>query len=205
MKFKLEIFKHIKPGFKKNYINLVTENKKIKNRVCYYFEVECTILVKKCILTFIVDSLRPSRRIDLAAIIIQMGRDHGIPGYLDWRRFCGLENLQSFSAISGQFKSSVNISDFVKIYEAPEDIDLFVGGLAELPVKGALLGPTFACLFAKQMERVSYTYCLKITLFNKVLLGFYFYHVLKFYRHYLIILNDLGDTNCFLIHCYGYI
>ena len=32
-----------------------------------------------------------------------------------------------------------------------EDIDLFTGGLAEVPTKGAVVGPTFACLLGRQM------------------------------------------------------
>ena len=32
-----------------------------------------------------------------------------------------------------------------------EDVDLFTGGLAEVPTKGAVVGPTFACLLGRQM------------------------------------------------------
>ncbi|CAI4231916.1 unnamed protein product [Auanema sp. JU1783] len=90
--------------------------------------------------------------IDLAAMLIQMGRDHGIPGYLKFRRLCQLESAESFGALSTQFKDSVNITEIQNIYEDPNDIDLIVGGLAEKPVSGALLGPTFACLYAIQMR-----------------------------------------------------
>jgi len=33
-----------------------------------------------------------------------------------------------------------------------DDVDLYVGGLAENPVEGGALGPTFACLFAYQFR-----------------------------------------------------
>jgi len=34
----------------------------------------------------------------------------------------------------------------------PEDIDLFTGGVSEIPLPGAKVGPTFACLFARQFQ-----------------------------------------------------
>nr|CDJ95346.1 Haem peroxidase domain containing protein [Haemonchus contortus] len=91
--------------------------------------------------------------IDMAAQIIQMGRDHGIPGYLEWRRHCQLDNVQSFASMSARLLPSVNASLFEQLYESPEDVDLIVGGLAEAPLPGSLLGPTLSCLFAKQMEK----------------------------------------------------
>ncbi|KAK6013582.1 heme peroxidase, partial [Ostertagia ostertagi] len=42
--------------------------------------------------------------IDMAAQIIQMGRDHGIPSYLQWRRHCQLDNVQSFASMSTKTK-----------------------------------------------------------------------------------------------------
>ncbi len=37
-----------------------------------------------------------------------------------------------------------------QVYESVEDIDLFTGGLAEKPVAGGIVGPTFACLIGQQ-------------------------------------------------------
>ena len=37
--------------------------------------------------------------VDIIAMVIQMGRDHGLPSYLNWRKFCKLEEVNSFLAL----------------------------------------------------------------------------------------------------------
>ena len=38
------------------------------------------------------------------------------------------------------------------LYEAPSDIDLFTGSLAETRLDGAHMGPTFACIVGQQVR-----------------------------------------------------
>lgn len=86
---------------------------------------------------------------DLAAINVQRGRDHGIPPYTSWREPCGLtpvKNWQDLEAIM----SVDTVHRFRSIYQHVDDIDLFSGGLAERPVRGGIVGPVFACIIAQQ-------------------------------------------------------
>ncbi|KAK0399869.1 hypothetical protein QR680_003251 [Steinernema hermaphroditum] len=91
--------------------------------------------------------------LDLAAIIIQMGRDHGIASYTKWRSFCGLSEPRNFEELKDIVLDSINISQLEKLYDDVKDVDLFVLGLAEKPKKGALVGPTFACILGRQFQK----------------------------------------------------
>lgn len=81
--------------------------------------------------------------LDLPAINVQRGRDHGLPPYIKWREFCGLSvNLSDHSYIEKL--------DLKNVYRDIRDIDLYAGAMTELPVPGGIVGPTFACLIARQ-------------------------------------------------------
>lgn len=43
-----------------------------------------------------------------------------------------------------------SVEKLSQVYESVEDIDLFTGGLAEKPVSGGIVGPTFGCLIGQQ-------------------------------------------------------
>ena len=40
-----------------------------------------------------------------------------------------------------------------EVYETVDDIDLYVGGVGETSVRGGVVGPTFACLIADQVQQ----------------------------------------------------
>ena len=88
---------------------------------------------------------------DLASLNIQRGRDHGLPGYNQVRADYGLPRAASFAVISA---SPAVQAKLAAVYASPDDVDVWVGGLAEDHVPGALVGPTFFAILRDQFERL---------------------------------------------------
>lgn len=91
--------------------------------------------------------------LDLAAINIQRGRDHGIPPYVAWRKPCGLSPVNNWEDLD-RVMSADTAGRLRATYNSVEDIDLYSAGLAEKPVRGGLVGPTFACIIAQQFSNL---------------------------------------------------
>ena len=125
--------------------------------------------------------------VDLVALNIQRGRDHGIQGYIHYYDICrGHTEHTTFDDLRKTFSQRVtyiyNSSDHLfqwpltqhcqyrkwfqsgrllqdfdrlrKLYEHVEDIDLYVGMLAEPPEDDSLVGTTLRCLLADQFYRL---------------------------------------------------
>ncbi|XP_031763861.2 peroxidase-like [Galleria mellonella] len=90
--------------------------------------------------------------LDLIAMDIQRGRDHGIASYNDYREICGLTKATTFQDFSGEI-SQDRINALAQMYESVDDVDLFVGGAMERSVHGSMLGHTFQCIVAEQFYR----------------------------------------------------
>ncbi len=77
---------------------------------------------------------------DLASLNIQRGRDMGLPSYNDARDSMGLGRVSDFQEISSDPAVQAALYD---AYGTVDDIDLWVGGLAEdaLKSEGSQLGP----------------------------------------------------------------
>lgn len=41
-----------------------------------------------------------------------------------------------------------------RLYGSPDEVDLFIGGISEKPLPGAVLGPTFVCIVGDQFSRL---------------------------------------------------
>ncbi|KAB0338356.1 hypothetical protein FD754_024640, partial [Muntiacus muntjak] len=90
--------------------------------------------------------------LDLASINLQRGRDHGLPGYNEWRQFCGLSRLETRADL-GAATANESVADrILDLYGHPDNMDVWLGGLAESFLPGARTGPLFACLVGKQMK-----------------------------------------------------
>ena len=91
--------------------------------------------------------------LDLVALNLQRGRDHGLPGYNAFRELCGLKRVEEFDYLQDLIPEKI-VQRIKLIYDTVDDIDLFIGGMAEAPAPGGLLGPTFRCIVGDQFARL---------------------------------------------------
>ena len=88
---------------------------------------------------------------DLASLNIQRGRDHGLADYNQVREDMGLDRVTSFSEISSDPDVAAKLE---ALYGDVDNIDVWVGGLAEDHVDGGSLGELFTTIIADQFERI---------------------------------------------------
>ena len=88
---------------------------------------------------------------DLASLNIQRGRDHGLADYNSTRVAYGLKPVTSFAEIT----SNVDVQQSLeKMYGTVDNIDLWVGGLAEDHARGSSMGPLFQRIISDQFQRL---------------------------------------------------
>ncbi|XP_037820579.1 uncharacterized protein LOC119609748 [Lucilia sericata] len=95
----------------------------------------------------------PFSGVDLIALNIQRGRDHGLPSYNNYRALCNLKRASNWNDLSREIPTEV-INRFKKIYPTVDDIDLFPGAMTERPLQGGLVGPTLACIIGIQFRQL---------------------------------------------------
>ena len=88
---------------------------------------------------------------DLAALNIQRGRDHGLADYNDTRAALGLPRVRSFADITRNPELQQKLQS---LYGTVNNIDLWVGLLAEDHVPRTSMGPTGSRIVANQFERL---------------------------------------------------
>ena len=105
---------------------------------------------------FVIDDVRNflfgppgSGGFDLAALNIQRGRDHGLASYNVSRIAFGLAPASGFADISSD---GVIQARLAAAYGSVDDVDVWVGGLAEDHVPGALVGELFWTVLREQFR-----------------------------------------------------
>jgi peroxidase len=88
---------------------------------------------------------------DLASLNIQRGRDHGLPDYNSARAAYGLPRVTSFDQISSDPTIQAKLQ---QLYGNVDNIDLWVGGLAEDHVPGTSTGPLIRAALIDQFTRL---------------------------------------------------
>lgn len=106
----------------------------------------------------VVDSLRNflfgapgSGGFDLVSLNIQRGRDHGLADYNSVREAYGLARVTSFEEITSDTELAATLAE---LYGSVDNIDVWVGGLAEDHAAGSSVGELFQTIIADQFARL---------------------------------------------------
>lgn len=88
---------------------------------------------------------------DLASLNIQRGRDHGLPSYNEVRKNFGLKPVSDFRGIN---RDATVWKRIASAYKSVDDVDVWVGGLAEAPGRDGIVGETVSAVLRDQFIRL---------------------------------------------------
>lgn len=100
--------------------------------------------------------------LDLMSMDILRGRDHGIPSYHKYRKFCNIKtNIKVFNDLFPHIPITA-INQLRQSYKTVFDVDMLVAGAVEsIPVNKnetgdgeGFFGPTFRCIISEQFYRL---------------------------------------------------
>ena len=114
-------------------------------------EIDCEIVEELRTFLFREFDPRSKRLLDLAALNIQRGRDHGLADYNQCREDFGLARRTSFSEITSNAALAATLE---AVYRDVNNIDAWIGGLAEDHVDGTAVGELIYAVLIDQFERV---------------------------------------------------
>ena len=66
-----------------------------------------------------------------------------------------MQKITSFEQLD-QYMPKSQRERFQQMFETVEDIDLFSGGMSELPLVDGIVGPTFACIIGVQFNHLKF-------------------------------------------------
>eukprot|EP00171_Calliarthron_tuberculosum_P004763 IDg4763t1 len=112
---------------------------------------EVDVHVTDDVRNFLLESPPATLRLDLVTLNIQRGRDHALATYNDMCVAYGLPRIYSFSKVTSDRALARKLR---ALYKKVDNLDAWVGGLAEDHVKGGSLGPLFHASWVEQFCRL---------------------------------------------------
>merc|ERR1712226_747795 len=91
--------------------------------------------------------------LDLVAVNIQRGRDHGLPGYNKYREICTGSKAKDWADLRKSIEPR-HIEQMRRVYKSVDDVDLYLGGFLESAHEDSILGPVFKCIIGDQFARL---------------------------------------------------
>jgi hypothetical protein len=91
--------------------------------------------------------------LDLPALNLQRGRDHGLPDLNTVRQAYGLSHVGDLLELTGDPEAAEALHDAYGA-DCANTLDLWTGGLCETPLIGTNLGETFTSIFVNQFVRL---------------------------------------------------
>ncbi|XP_050539953.1 peroxidasin isoform X2 [Daktulosphaira vitifoliae] len=92
--------------------------------------------------------------LDLAAMNVQRSRDHGIPGYNEWRVVCNMTRAETFDDLRNEISDPEVRNILKRLYGHPGNIDVWVGGILEDQLPSSKIGKLFQCLLIEQFKNL---------------------------------------------------
>ncbi|MCA9185867.1 MAG: peroxidase family protein, partial [Planctomycetales bacterium] len=89
--------------------------------------------------------------LDLLSINLQRGRDHGLPSYNEMRAVMGLDTASSFADITSDTEVQAALAS---VYNSVDDVDLWIGGMAEDHIANGIVGELVSAIVADQFQRL---------------------------------------------------
>lgn len=89
--------------------------------------------------------------IDLTAVNLQRGRDHGVVSYNDMRKAYGLKPVKWFTQITKYWPVAKKLRD---VYGDVDRVEAWMGGVAEDHIRGGSMGPLFTAIWERQFLRL---------------------------------------------------
>lgn len=88
---------------------------------------------------------------DSLAFDIHRTRDHGLQPYINYIKKCLNIRITQWDDLRNIVRQD-DLHKLQSIYESVQDVDLIVGGLSEIPIGNATVGPTISCILSKSLS-----------------------------------------------------